>query len=303
LDQPVKLTLPIPADVGDAGWPIPVIIDLDTETVEYLDSDLLYDPEAQTVEFTVDHFSGPGAGIRPDKENKKKCNDPLGECRCGRIYVKSSFHDYSIGDCQTISDEVSVQFLDCPGQPTETHRLSEIAGDCIATGSLSFQGSVVIEGKEIIIDCTGPVPFVIGGNNTIIGGGPMRCSVDENIEGFVLEMLVDEQISLTGEFDGTNLNFNPPEAENITGYARAWGIVEGEKYTAFNMTFDDETISGEVIEFRGFTLLSFSTSTENDIDRSQFAFSFPLDTTGETRITLGDEGAAAIMRITMELSY
>ena len=304
LNQPVKITLPISLTDGDIGWPVPVILDLDTGNIEYLESDLLYDPDAQTVEFAVDHFSGPGAGTKPDKDNKKKCNDPLGECRCGRIYVKSSFHDYSIGDCQSVSDEVSVQFLDCPGQPTEKHKLSEITGDCLAMGSLSFQGSVYAEGTEISINCTGPVPFVIGGNNTILGGGPMQCSINENIEGIMIDLLVDEQISLTGEFDGTKLNFNPPEAENITGYLKAWMMVEGEKFTIMDMTFDDETASADVMDFKGFTLLSFSTSAEEgEFDRSQFAFSIPLDTTGEAQITIQEEDTVAILTITMELDY
>ena len=304
LNEPVLVTLPISSTNGNIGWPVPVILDLETGAVEYLESDTLYDPTAQMVEFSADHFSGLGAGTRPDNGDKKKCNDPLGECRCGRIYVKSSFHDYSIGDCQTISDEVSVQFLDCPGQPTEKHKLSEITGDCIAMGSLSFHGSVYFDRGEMRMNCSDAIPFVIGGNNTILGGGPMQCTVNENLEGMFIDILVDEQISLTGEFDGTNLNFNPPEAENITGYLKAWAIVEGEKITAVDITFDDETATGDVLEFQGFTLFSFTTSTEdNDFDRSQFAFSIPLDTSGEAQITIQEEEAVVIMTISMELSY
>jgi hypothetical protein len=304
LNHPVTLTLPLPSTGGDVGWPIPVILDLDSGTIEYLEGDLLYDPIDNTVEFDVDHFSSPGAAAKPDKDNKKKCNDPLGECRCGRIYVKSSFHDYSIGDCQSISDEVSVQFLDCPGQPTEKHKLSEITGDCLAMGSLTFQGVVYVEGNEIKINCTGPVPFIVGGNKSILGGGPMQCSVNDDIEGIMIDLLVDEQVSLTGEFDGTNLNFDPPEVENITGHLKAWTMVEGIKLTIMDMNFDDEMASGDVFDFGGFTLLSFSTSTEDgEVDRSQFAFSFPLDTSGETQITIQEEGTVAILTIRMELSY
>ena len=304
LNYPVTLTLPLTTTGGDVGWPVPVILDLDSGTIEYLENDLLYDPIDNTVEFDVDHFSSPGAASKPDKDNKKRCNDPLGECRCGRIYVKSSFHDYSIGECQSVSDEVSVQFLDCPGQPTEKHKLSEITGDCLAMGSLTFQGSVYAEGNEINIDCTGPVPFVVGGNNTILGGGPMQCSANDDIEGIMIDVLVDEQVSLTGEFDGTNLNFDPPEAENITGHLKAWTMVEGIKLTIMDMNINDEMASGDVFEFGGFTLLNFSTSTEDgDVDRSQFAFSFPLDTSGETQITIQEEGAVAILTIRMELSY
>jgi hypothetical protein len=304
LNQPVKLTIPLSSSENDIGWPVPVILDLESGTIEYLEEELLYDPDAQTAEFAADHFSGPGVGSKTDKDNKKKCNDPGGECRCGRIYVKSSFHDYSIGDCQSISDEVSVQFLDCPGQPTEKHKMSEIAGDCLAMGNLSFQGSVYVEGNEVIINCTGPIPFVIGGNNTILGGGPMQCSINDDIDGIVIDMFIDEQISLTGKFDGTNLNFDPPEAENINGYLKSWIMVEGEKFTILDMTFDDETASGDVVDFKGLTMLSFNTNSENEeFDRSQFAFSIPLDTIGETRITFQEEGAMAVMTITMELSY
>ena len=304
LNEPVVITLPISANNEDVGWPVPVILDLDSGTVEYLENELLYDPDAQTVEFSINHFSGPGAGNKSDGEKEKKCNDPLGECRCGRIYVKSSFHDYSIGDCQSVSDEVSVQFLDCPGQPTEKHKISEFTGDCIAMGNLYFTGVVFVEGNEIVMDCTGPIPFIIGGNNTILGGGPMQCSVIDDIEGIMIDIFVDEQVSIQGKFDGEKLNFDPPEAEIFDGYLKSWTYIEGEELTIMDMEFNDEMATGDVFDFQGFTMMSFSTSMEgNDIDRSQFAFSIPLDTTGETQIFIHEEGATAVLTITMELDY
>jgi hypothetical protein len=304
LGKPVRVQLPVLTDEPLEGWPVPLSLDLDSGTVEYLTSKLVYDPEAKTVEYSVDQFSGTGVGSKSEKEDSKKCNDPGGACRCGRIYVKSSFHDYSIGDCQSVSDEVSVQFLDCPGQPTEKHKISEITGDCIAMGSLSFAGSVFVEGQEINLSCGGPVPFIIGGNNNILGGGPMQCSVRDDVEGIMIDIFVDEQVSLTGEFDGTNLNFDPPEAENISGHVRSWMMVEGEKFTIIDMVFNDQTASGEVVEFQGVTLLSFSTSTKGDPgDRSQFAFSIPLDTSGQSQIIIQEGGSKAILTITMELEY
>ena len=302
LNNPVQITFPVSSPVE--GWPIPILLDLDSETVEYLPNDLIYDPEKGTVTFSSDHFSSLGVGTTTDDEKEKKCNDPGGACRCGRIYVKSSFHDYTIGDCQSVSDEVSVQFLDCPGQPTEKHKMSEIAGDCIAMGSLAFHGKVVAEGYEIQMNCRDSIPFIIGGSNSILGGGPMQCIVNEDIEGMMIDMFVDEQVSLTGKFDGVNLNFDPPEAENISGYMKAWAMLEGEEFIIIDMVFDDETASADAGVFRGMTMLSFSTPTDSsEIDRSQFAFSIPLDTNGQTEIVMQEEGATVILTITMELDY
>ncbi len=304
LDEPVQITLPVNSDDPLTGWPILIVLDLDSGTVEYLPNDLVYDPVNGTIEYSLDHFSGTGVGIAPDKDKQKKCNDPGGACRCGRIYVKSSFHDYSIGDCQSVSDEVSVQFLDCPGQPTETHKMSEIAGDCIAMGSLAFQASVAVEGMDIIMTCGDPIPFIIGGSNNILGGGPMQCVINENFEGLNLEMLIDEQISLTGKFDGVNLNFDPPKAGNISGYMKAWSMLEGEEFIIIDMVFDDETASADAGVFRGMTMMRFSTPTDSSgIDKAQFAFSIPLDTSGQAEIVIQDEGATAILTITMELDY
>ena len=304
LEKPVKITLPATSSGPIEGWPVPIRLDLDLETVEYLPGYLYYDPENGIIEFFSAHFSANGAGTIPEGEEEKKCNDPKGACRCGRIYVKSSFHDYSIGDCQSVSDEVSVQFLDCPGQPTEKHKMSEMAGDCIAMGSLAFHGTVVAEGYEIQMTCSDPIPFVIGASNNILGGGPMQCVVKDDIEGMVLDMVLDEQVSLTGKFDGVKLNFDPPEAENITGHMKSWIMVEGEKFVILDMAFDDETASGTAGEFSGLTMLNFSIPTDGgDFDRSQFAFSIPLDTSGQAEIVINDEGATAILTITMELDY
>ncbi len=304
LHEPIRVILPVSdSDLGD-GWPIHVSLDLNTGEVEYHPTEIFYDPETGTIEFSLEHFSTNGAAKKTDRKAEKKCNDPGGACRCGRIYVKSSFHDYSVGDCQSVSDEVSVQFLDCPGQPTEKHKMSEIAGDCIAMGSLAFQSSVFVEGKEIIMVCGDPIPFIIGGSNNILGGGPMQCVLNDDFEGLNLDMLIEEQISLTGKFDGVNLNFDPPEAENISGYMKAWTMLEGEEFIIIDMVFDDETASADVGVFRGVTIMSFSTPTESDqIDRSQFGFSIPLDTSGQAEIIYQEEGVTAILTITMELDY
>jgi hypothetical protein len=304
LHEPIRVILPVSdSDLGD-GWPIHVSLDLNTGEVEYHPTEIFYDPETGTIEFSLEYFSTNGAAKKTDRKAEKKCNDPGGACRCGRIYVKSSFHDYSVGDCQSVSDEVSVQFLDCPGQPTEKHKMSEIAGDCIAMGTLAFHGTVVAEGYEIQMTCSDSIPFIIGGSNSILGGGPMQCVVNEIIEGANIEMLIDEQISLTGEFDGVKLNFDPPEAENISGYLKAWAMVEGEIFMIFDMVFNDEIASADVVKFKGMTMMSFSTPTDSgDIDRSQFAFSIPLDTSSQVEIIFQEDEATVILTITMELDY
>ncbi len=59
-----------------------------------------------------------------------ECEDPATSCRCGRIYVESSFEDFGGPSCTIVRDEVRVTFLDCPGQPVETHSVSEVTPDC-----------------------------------------------------------------------------------------------------------------------------------------------------------------------------
>jgi hypothetical protein len=72
----------------------------------------------------------------------------------------------------------------------------------------------------------------------------------------------------------------------------------------FDMVFNDEIASADVVKFKGMTMMSFSTPTDSgDIDRSQFAFSIPLDTSSQVEIIFQEDEATVILTITMELDY
>jgi hypothetical protein len=300
--QPITVILPVSESAPLEGWPVHIKIDLETGSVEYLPTELVYDPAEGTLEFTLDHFSVHGVGGMPDDDFPNECKDPATACRCGKIYVKSSFHDYIIGDCQSVSDEISVQFLDCPGQPTEKHKVSEMAGDCVGMGALSFHGLVLVEGNEMHMNCGGPIPFIVGDSGSILGGGPMQCTLQENFEGMNLDIFIDEQVSLTGKYDGVMLNFDPPQAENVSGHFKAWSSIGGEEFIIMDMKFDDGQASADVGVFMDMKMMSFTTTTDGGEEyRSQFAFSLPLEDGAVAEISIQEEGAQSIMTITLDL--
>ncbi|OEU81920.1 MAG: hypothetical protein BA865_10945 [Desulfobacterales bacterium S5133MH4] len=303
LQNAVKVILPVSTTDTFVGWLVHIEIDLDTGEVKYPPTDLIYDPSAGTIELSLDSFSTHGTGTMPEDEYPNECENPATACRCGLIHVESRANDFSSGECQSISDEVSVTFLDCPGQPTEKHKISEMSPECDWKGSVSFHAKMIVEGIEMHLNCSDPIPFKIGEDGSLSGSGSMQCVLKETMaEGMHIDMLLDEEAELTGTFDGFELNFDPLIAKNLSGYLKSWAVVEGTKITIFDMTFDDEQASGDILAFPEFTLLSFTTTTGiGEEDRSEYAFKFPLEDGAVYEKTIRDEGALVILTFTLDL--
>ncbi len=303
LQKPVKVILPVSSTDKFVGWPVHIEIDLDTGAVKYPPTDLIYDPIAGTIELSLDSFSTHGTGTMPEDEYPNECENPATACRCGLIHVESRANDFSSGDCQSISDEVSVQFLDCPGQPTEKHKISEMSPECDWKGTVSFHAKMIVEGIEMHLNCSDPIPFKIGEDGVLSGSGPMQCVLNETFgEGAHLDMLLNEEAELSGTFDGFDLNFDPLNAKNPSGYLKAWTVVEGTEIVIFDMTFDDMQASCDVFVLPEFTLFSFTISTDNsEEDRSEYAFMFPLEDGAVYNSTIREEGALVTLTFTLDL--
>lgn len=303
LQNAVKVILPVSTAEKFVGWPVHIEIDLDTGEVTYPPTDLIYDPSAGTIELSLDSFSAHGTGTMPEDEYPNECENQATACRCGLIHVESRANDFSSGECQSISDEVSVTFLDCPDQPTEKYKITEMSPECDWKGSVSFHGVSIAEGIKMHLNCDDPIPFKIGEDGSLSGCGPMQCVLNETIdEGVHIEMLIDEEVELSGTFDGFTLNFDPPIVKNLSGYLKAWTVVEGTEIIIFDVTFDDKQMSGDVFVLPEFALLSFTSVTNSgEEDRSAYAFKFPLEDGAVYEITIQEEEVFAIITLTLDL--
>ena len=303
LKKAVKVILPVSTTDKFIGFPVHIEIDLDTREVTYPPTDLIYDPGAGTIELSLDSFSTHGTGTMPEDEYPNECENPATACRCGYFTVETRDHDFSQGECQSVSSELSIQYLDCPGQPTEKHKISERTPECDWKGSVSFHGVTIAEGMEMHINCSDPIPFKIEDDGSLSGGGPMQCVLNETIlEEMHIDMLIDEEVELTGTFDGFELNFDPPIMKNISGFLKAWTVVEGVEISIFDVTFDGDQMSGDVFVLPEVTLLSFTTAIDSEgEDRSAYAFKFPLEDGAVYEITIEEEGALVILTLTLDL--
>jgi len=131
----------------------------------------------------------------------------------------------------------------------------------------------------------------------------MQCVLNETIdEGIHVDMLLDEEVELSGTFDGFELNFDPLIVKDLSGYLKAWTVVEGTEIIIFDVTFDDKQMSGDVFVLPEFALLSFATVIDSEEeDRSAYAFKFPLEDGAVYEITIREEGALVIATFTLDL--
>jgi len=303
LQKEVKVILPVSIKDKFIGIPVHIEIDLDNGEVKYPPTELVYDPDTGTIEFSLDSFSTHGVGTLPEEESHSDCDSPATACRCGWIRSESKAHDFSMGDCQALSYETSTQFMDCPGQPTEKHKDSERTAECDWKGSVSFQYDITAEGIVWHLTCSDPIPFKIGEDDKLSGGGKTHCVLSGALgEGGNLDLDYDSEIELSGTFDGFELNFDPFGEKIISGHVKIWAMVEGSEMTLIDATFDDKQASAEMFVLPEASMFSFIVPVEGEErDRSAFAFKFPLEDDAVFQTTIPGDGALINLTITLKL--
>jgi len=314
LNEPIEVVVPLPDDVEVKGWPVHLELDMETETFTYASTGLQYDPENREITFILDHFSPHGAGEFSDMEGPTECENPATACRCGNIYVESDHRDYSSEDCQGVSQEITVQFLDCPGQPTDPpDRTTEMTDGCTWVGSLDYLYIMSFEGQELTMDCSDPIPFKVSEQGDIAGRGTMKCVIDDtliftdpeagSIE-TVWDAIIDVDMSLSGSLDGFELKFDPPKTESATGYFKVTGTVpEVGTVVIADIQLGESTVSGDIGIMGDFTILTFSGPTDADDNSSNIPeTTFPLGD-GETFVhTQHEEGTTMTLTVTLNLT-
>jgi hypothetical protein len=276
LDKPIEVVVPLPDDVEMEGWPIHVELDMENEAFTYASTGLEYNPETREITFSLDHFSEHGAadsGDGSDVEEPNECDNPATACRCGWIRIEYEFHDYATQDCQGVSEDISVQFMDCPGQPIERVQDSELSEGCVWQGSLGFHVSMIMEGQEVEMNCSNPVPFSVADDGQISGGGTMHCVINDSIvindpDGSItlnIDSVLDITQILSGMLDGFELEFDPPRTESIAGYFKGDADVpEMGNVVVMEVDFGGDQASGELGILDGFPMITISTSIDSD---------------------------------------
>lgn len=142
--KPDGFTFDVPVTVsvqaGLAGGEIPLVGRVDTETGDWspLITETLVNPQTDSLQFTLSHFSTASAEISRELSDliAEQGGDP---CRKGRILVEQSDKDLVCddGDCQVSESKLTVTFLDCPGQPQEESYYREISAGCTPSMTLS----------------------------------------------------------------------------------------------------------------------------------------------------------------------
>jgi len=303
LQKAVKVILPVSIKDKFIGIPVHIEIDLDSGEVQYPPTELVYDPDTGTIEFSLDSFSTHGVGTLPEGETHSDCDSPATACRCGWIRSESRAYDFSMGDCQALSYETSTQFMACPGQPTEKRKDSERTAECDWKGSVSFQYEIKAEGMVWHINCSDSIPFMIGEDDKLSGGGKTHCVLREVLgEGGHLDFDYDAEVKLSGNFDGFELNFDPFVEKVVNGHIKIWAIVEGVEIAFIDATFDDKQASADMFVYPEATLLSLTTAIDSEgEDRSPYAFKFPLEDGAVYEIPIQGDGSLAILTLTLDL--
>jgi hypothetical protein len=311
LDEAIEVTVPIPEDVVLEGWPVHLELDMENETFSYSSTGLRFNPEERKIIFILDHFSPHGAGEIPGGGIPNECDDPAMACRCGWVHLESKPHRYESDNCSGMTQLTTGQFMDCPDQPITRVEEVNISDGCIWQGSLAFHVLIVMEGQEIHMTCADPIPFKVE-EDEISGSGTMHCTINDSIEmndpdvgtiTLTFDSVMDFTLSLSGNLDGFQLEFDPLSIESIVGHFKIDGAVpEVGSFAVVDIDFDGSTASGDFGIMDGFTLFSFSTSIGEDESEGVPAMTFPLFD-GETfEIPQQEEGVSSVTTITLHLT-
>ena len=144
---PVQIYLHVPLEPGE----IPIVHEVDLDSMRYTpaETEIISDPDQDSLIIAVTHFSEVSAEVMKQYEDiYRECGEGL--CRCGRIKVEQHDKDYLCdnGDCQVSETQVTVTFLDCPGTPTEESKMREVSEGCNPELHLTTGSSVVATGGQ-----------------------------------------------------------------------------------------------------------------------------------------------------------
>lgn len=109
--------------------PLIRLVDDEEGTRVMVNSSIEYDPENNSLSFTIDHFTTFAVEAGKKVANLECQQTP---CRCGSISIEQSDVDYACSqdDCQVLESELSVRFNECDGKPVEESYLKEISPNC-----------------------------------------------------------------------------------------------------------------------------------------------------------------------------
>jgi len=171
---------------------------------------------------------------------------------------------------------------------------------------------MIIEGQEIHMNCSDPIPFKVAEGGDISGSGTMHCVINDSIEiidpeagsiTVTFDSVLDMTQALSGSLEGFELKFDPPITESIVGYFKAEATVpELGNVVVMDMEFGGDNVSGELGILEGFPLLTVSTSIDSDDAEMVPAMNFKL-LDGETfEYIYTEEEATAIFTVTLHLT-
>ncbi len=145
-DEPITVSAPVDDDLAGI---IPVVHEIDSAAKSYsLVETVIYSrPSQGTIEFEVSHFSSYAVTAGRQVADSECTATP---CRCGAIKVEQSdiSQTCSNGDCEKNESKVSVQFLECDGQPVENSTLKELSAGCLPELELTSGASAVSENEN-----------------------------------------------------------------------------------------------------------------------------------------------------------
>jgi len=136
-------------DIKPGEIPIVHEVNLDSASYTLAETEIICDPDVDSLSISLTHFSSITAEIMKEYEALfEECGDT--PCRCGRIKVEQRDKDYLCdnGDCQVTESQVTVTFLDCPDSPTEESTMREVSAGCSPELHLVPGSSVVSTGGQ-----------------------------------------------------------------------------------------------------------------------------------------------------------
>jgi hypothetical protein len=148
---PVHVRLPIAAP-SFFGLPAHYVLDPDTGTYNIAWTEITLDPNALMAEIALKSFSS--HVVAEVKDAIKNGCPGEAPCRCGRVFAQEQSEDkmFSKQDCQVSRIQGSAQYLDCPGQPTETWLFTEISDGCVPRLDVVPESSDIQPGEQTPVE-------------------------------------------------------------------------------------------------------------------------------------------------------